>query len=445
MRKKSVLKLTTVVLTLGLLAGCGSSSGNNKTDNGTETQEASDSNNDNSEDAGSDAKLTVWMYAWETGATELMQEDAIAYYEETGVEIEIIPISSDSYDAKIQATLAGGENPDIAVVDAGNLSIVLADKGVLLELDDFGVEEYKDRFYEAVWNDMVWEEKVHGLRITSNNLGLYYNKEMFDEAGLDYPTEAWTWEDLRAAAQTLTDEDAGVFGFDLPIYEDNGGYSFAWLPFLWQNGGQLLSDDRTEAAFATPEAAEALEFWKTLAQEDKSIPLSKAPTGINRFSSEQTAMTVDGPWSLSTYVSDPDFKDKFGVAPLPQQEERATVIGGEGFSIFANTAYPQEAYDYLIHLTCSDFTEQLWTEWITIPPQQDYVSFYSDNTELGEYIQVFSEQMEVAQNRQFTPTWSQVSNALAFGLEDYMYDVTDDALSALESTAEEVNAILSEE
>lgn len=444
MKKTCIVMLAMVVLLSSMLTGCQTS---NKTE---ESKENSDNTGDNSETAEevnstSDAKLTVWMYAWETGATEVMQQDAISYYEKTGVEIEIVPISADSYSTKLQATLAGGENPDIAVVDAGNLSIVLASKGVLLELDDYGVEEYKERFYEAVWNDMTYEGKTHGLRITANNLGLYYNKELFDAAGLDYPTEDWTWDDLREAAKTLTDEENNIFGLELPIYDATGGYTFAWLPFLWQNGGEFLNEDRTEAAFASPEAAEALEFWKTMAQEDKSVPLTVAPTGINRFASGQVAMTIDGPWNLPTFAADPDFVSKFAVAPLPQQETRATVIGGEGFSIFANTEYPQEAYDYLVHLTCSDFTKELYKEWITIPPQKEYVNFYQDNTELGEYIQVFSDQMEVAQNRQFTPTWSQIVNTMGMGLQDYMFDVTDDALSALEQTAEEVNSILSSE
>lgn len=433
-----------IVLVSSLLVGCQTSSNTGESKDATETINGNTETAE-SENNTSDAKLTVWMYGWETGATELMKKDAKEYEEKTGVAIEIVPVSSDSYSTKLQATLAGGTNPDIAVIDAGNMSIQMAAKDVLLELDEFGVEEYKDRFYESVWNDMVYDGKVHGLRITANNLGLYYNKEMFDEHGLEYPTEDWTWEDLREAAKILTDEENSIFGLDLPISNETGGYTFVWLPFLWQNNGELLSEDRTQAAFNSEAAAEALEFWKVMAQEDKSVPLQVPATGVNRFASGIVAMTIDGPWNLSTYVADPEFKDKFGVAPLPQQETRATVIGGEGFSIFKNTKYPQEAYDYLVHLTCSDFTKELWKEWITIPPQPEYVDFYKDNTELGEYIQVFSDQMEVARNRQFTPTWPKIVNALATGLQDYMYDVTDAPMKALEKTAQDVNKILSAE
>lgn len=64
-----------------------------------------------------------------------------------------------------------------------------------------------------------------------------------------------------------------IYGLDLPIYDKNGGYTWNWLPFLWQNGGEFLNDDRTEAMFNSPEGVEALEFWKKMVQEDKSVPL----------------------------------------------------------------------------------------------------------------------------------------------------------------------------
>ena len=155
-------------------------------------------------------------------------------------------------------------------------------------------------------------------------------------------------------------------------------------------------------------------------------------------------MTIDGPWNLPTFVSDPDFKDKFGVAPLPQKESRATVVGGECIAIFSNTHYPQEAYDYLVHLTISDFKKTFWENWLTIPTQPEFADFYADDEQYGEYIQVFSNQMEVSRTRPFTPTWPQIENALGLGLQDYMYDAMDDAQAALDQTVADVNKILAE-
>lgn len=414
--KRILAMLMAGALLLGTAAGCGSSGTTSSTSGGTDST-TTGGTTDNTDNGGkSDAKLTIWVYGWEKASADKIQEDTAAYKEATGVEVTVVPIASDSYSTKIQATLAGGNNPDLAFVDAGVQSTQLASKGKLLALKEYGVEEYKDKFYDSVWDTMVYKDDVYGLRITSNNLALFYNKEMFANKGLD-----------------------------LPIYDKNGGYTWNWLPFLWQNGGEFLNDDRTEAVFNSPEGVEALEFWKKMVQEDKSVPLQAAPTGVNRFTSGITAMVLDGPWSLNTFLSDPEFKDKFGVAPLPQKKTRATVVGGEGVAVFSNTKSPQEAYDYLVHLTCSDFVQTFWENWITIPPQPEFKDFYANNSEYGPYIQVISDQMECSRTRPFTPSWPQIENTLGIDLQSYMFDKEDDAQAALDKAAEDVNKILADE
>lgn len=430
--KRILAMLMAGALLLGTAAGCGSSGTTSSTSGGTDST-TTGGTTDNTDNGGkSDAKLTIWVYGWEKASADKIQEDTAAYKEATGVEVTVVPIASDSYSTKIQATLAGGNNPDLAFVDAGVQSTQLASKGKLLALKEYGVEEYKDKFYDSVWDTMVYKDDVYGLRITSNNLALFYNKEMFANKGLEEPTADWTWDDLRNAAKTLTDADNNIYGLDLPIYDKNGGYTWNWLPFLWQNGGEFLNDDRTEAVFNSPEGVEALEFWKKMVQEDKSVPLQAAPTGVNRFTSGITAMVLDGPWSLNTFLSDPEFKDKFGVAPLPQKKTRATVVGGEGVAVFSNTKSPQEAYDYLVHLTCSDFV-------------QKFKDFYANNSEYGPYIQVISDQMECSRTRPFTPSWPQIENTLGIDLQSYMFDKEDDAQVALDKAAEDVNKILADE
>lgn len=386
-------------------------------------------------------ELTLWVYGWETASADKIKEDAIAYEEETGVKINVVPIASDSYSTKILATVSGGENPDLAFMDAGVQSTQLAAKGKLLDLTPFGVEEYKDNFYEAVWDTMCYQGGVYGLRITANNLALLYNKELFEKNGLEEPNADWTWDDLRAAAKAITDPENNIYGLELPIYNSNP-YCWTWLPFLWQNGGEFLNEDRTEAVFNSPEGVEALEFWKAIVQEDKSAPLQAAPTGVNRFSSGLVGMIIDGPWTLRGYLEDPEFHDKLGVCILPQKESRATVVGGEGVAIFSNTKYPQEAYDYLIHLTLSDFVQVFWENWITIPPQPEFKDFYADTEMYGPYIQVFSDQMEFSRTRPFTPTWPQIENQTGLDIEAYMFGETDDAQATLDLAASDVNDIL---
>lgn len=446
--KKISALLLAGALTAGCFAGCGTSSSSSAASKAAGSAGAASTAGTSAatgEKGKSDAKLNIWVYGWEKASADKIKEDTAAYKEATGVEITVTPIASDSYSTKIQATIAGGNNPDLAFVDAGVQSTQLAAKGKLLGLNQFGVEELKSKFYDSVWDTMTYKDDVYGLRITSNNLGLFYNKDMFKEAGLAEPTADWTWEDLRSAAKTLTNPDKNIYGLDLPVYDKKGGYAWTWLPFLWQAGGEQLNEDRTQAMFNSPEGVKALKFWKDMAQVDKSVPLQAAPTGVNRFTSGLVAMTVDGPWNLNPFLSDPNFKDKFGVAPLPKDAKSATVVGGEGVVVFSNTKYPQEAYDYLVHLTCSDFVKTFWENWITIPPQPEYKDFYENDNLYGKYIQVFSDQMEVSRTRQFTPSWPQIEDSLGIDIQGYMFGKNDDPQATLDKAAENINKILAEE
>jgi multiple sugar transport system substrate-binding protein len=392
-----------------------------------------------------DAELTLWVYGWEKASADKIREDAVDYEKQTGVHINVVDMSVDSYTTKIMATVAGGENPDLCFMDAGVMTTQLADKGVLLPLNQFGVQDLKGDFYDSVWDTMTWKDDVYGLRITANNLALFYNKELFKKAGIEEPTNDWKWDDLRSAAKALTDDANNIKGLDLPIYNDDGGYTWTWMPFLWQNGGEFLNEDRTEAVFNSTAGVEALEFWKKMVQEDKSVPLEAAPSGVNRFTSGLVAMSIDGPWNLRTFLEDPNFKDKFGVVALPGQKQKATIVGGECVSIFANTKYPQQAYDYLVHLCDSEFTQTFWQNWLTIPPQPQYADFYANDETYGKYIQVFSDQMADSKTRPFTPTWPQISNTMGIDLQSYMFGMSDDAQATLDQAASDVNEILSSE
>ena len=162
--KKFLALLLAGALALGAFSGCGSN------DSGSASKAESKSESSKAEtgetNAKSDAKLEIWVYGWEKASADKIQEDTASYKDATGVEIKVTPIASDSYSTTVQATLAGGTNPDMLFLDAGVQSTQLASKGKLLGLKEYGVEEYKDKFYESVWDTLVYKDDVYGLRIT---------------------------------------------------------------------------------------------------------------------------------------------------------------------------------------------------------------------------------------------------------------------------------------
>ena len=99
----------------------------------------------------------------------------------------------------------------------------------------------------------------------------------------------------------------------------------------------------------------------------------------------------------------------------------------------------------MTHLCCSDFTKTFWENWITVPPQPEYKDFYKGDNKYGDFLQVFSDQMDTSKTRPFTPSWPQIENAMGINLQSYMFDKEDDAQAALDKAAAEVDKILAAE
>jgi multiple sugar transport system substrate-binding protein len=426
MRKKLLVPLICLFMVLSLIASGCSNSGNNGSD-------------------GTKKELTVWIYGWEQKSAKLLAKDAKQWGQtHPGVSIKIVPQTANDMSTKLPATVAGGKNPDITFIDAGTVSTKLAANNKLLALDDLGVNELKAKFYPSVWDSFTWKDKTYGLRITANNLGLFYNKELFDKAGVPYPTDHWTWDDLKNAAKKLINESKGVYGLDLPYYNPQGGWStWIWLPFLWQNGGSFLNDNRTKAVFNSSEGVETVKYWDQLIKE-KVTPRAAAGPNVDRFLTQKTAMVINGPWMIGPWYQDPTMKGKIGVAMLPGQKQQATNIGGEGLVIFKNTKHPQEAYDYVKHLTTDpEFLKQFYQAWITVPPLKEFAGFYDQDPFYAEPMKVFNEQMKYGKSRQFVPAWGEITDVVDRKLSE-VFTNGKDPQQALNDAAQQVDSLLVE-
>ena len=108
----------------------------------------------------------------------------------------------------------------------------------------------------------TYDGRIYVTPFSANNLGLYYNKRLLDEAGVHAPPA--TWDEFEATAKALTRGD--VAGFQIPIGTSEWTV-WTWECFLWQAGGEILSPDLKHAAFNTPAGVAALDFWRSLHDE----------------------------------------------------------------------------------------------------------------------------------------------------------------------------------
>jgi multiple sugar transport system substrate-binding protein len=233
---------------------------------------------------------------------------------------------------KVLTAIRGGSYPDIAYL-YGSWAANISRSPTAVDLSGMihqpGVN-WND-FWPAERQAVQVGSKVIGVPALVDNLALVYNKQLFDQAHIPYPTASWTWDDFRAAAKQLTNPSAKQFGW---AYVADGSEDTVWRfdALLWQAGGDILNSDNTQAAFDSPAGLKAATLLQQMATVDHSVYLDNGNGNYaNLFNSGKIAMLFTGPWDLSSF---PDVH--YGVQVLPGDENHQTISGPDQWVLFDN-------------------------------------------------------------------------------------------------------------
>lgn len=268
-----------------------------------------------------------------------------------GITVEIQTASFADYPTWVQTRLAGNTEPDVMFMSElwyrGFAELgALADLGPHVEGDpDFDLDD----FSEVVAGTGYYDDTLY---FTSGGLdmsALFYNKTAFDEAGVDYPDESWTWDDLRAAASALVVTQGGTttrYG----LFSQNG-YGSGWN-WVWGNGGTILDETHTHAQFSTPETTDALQYFADLILEDGSVPPVDVQEDLGSstmFMSGQVAMGMYGHYLVPRLETEQPFE--WGTVMLPNGPvSRNSFVSGAGWVMSARTEHPEAAWKLISHL-----------------------------------------------------------------------------------------------
>ncbi len=182
---------------------------------------------------------------------------------------------------------------------------------------------------------------------------IYYNKDLFDKAGVAYPDDTWTWDDFRAAAAKLTirnGEETEQWGCDWGYLP---GWDGGWAPLVWGYGGEVYDDfiDTKEVYFDSPEVVAAWQYMQDLIYKDKvapppSVSGALAQSGGSPFASGKVAMVVDGCWMMDPYMK---AVPSLGMTVIPKGPKgRVNVVWGTGLAISKDSDNPDLAAEYVL-------------------------------------------------------------------------------------------------
>lgn len=452
-KRDTLIYLTGLIAVLALLlAACGGAEPEAPADEGQpeavtdpveEPEETAPEGEEPAEEEPAGEPVTISYFTFSAAPDHLEDLDQMiaafeAEHPDITVEVETAPF--DDYFTRLQALIAGGEAPDVFELNYESFP-GYAGRGALLDLGPLadGDDSFSpDIFYQRAYDAFKYEGQQYALPATFSTVVLYYNKDLFDQAGVDYPTSDWTWDDAVAAAQEITDPDAGVWGLFSPVQ------FWEFYKKAAQNECQFFNEDMTASTVDAPECVEALETMVSF-EELGVMPTAEDLAGMSGddlFSAGQLGMDVTGIWLFAAFAEAPF---QWDIVVEPGMAQKATHFFANGVAASASTEHPEAAWQWMQFFTTSPEMAQIRVDsgWeLPTLDNEEYVSGYLEESPPENREAVFE-----SLNYAITPPVIERQNEMQDGVNQLLEQVTLGQLTAEEALQQarvQIEALLEE-
>ena len=384
--RKNIAMLLSLILIMGTLAACGRSDSVTAVDDGPVESAGSQAEGLVAEE-GAEIELAYWegstsdKAAWDAILAKLAKD-----HPEIKVTLQTYP--SNEFRDVLDTRIAGNDWPDVIRYSYQRLGKFKA-ADVMLDLTPYIKQESIDGLSEAYRSACSYDGKLIAMPHHTDTLAVFYNKKMFEEAGVRIPTspeDGWTWDEMLDIARTLKKK------YDLPyatagIWEQGNGYRY--LPFVYMNGGSLLSEDQKSATATDEKTVEAIKLYETMRKEEliSNTGFSSKTTANSLLVAEQVAFTFSGSWHCS-YMEE-NMPGNWGITYMPVVEGKTSSdIGGNALFGYAGTKYPKATAIVIDYIT----NEENMREFCEVG---NFIPVRSNLLEEGLNFKQFSEPMKV--------------------------------------------------
>ncbi len=339
-------------------------------------------------DGSDDGKTVITFWNGFTGSDKETLEALVDEYNETNdknIEVEMSIMSWDSLYQKLSTVLAVGDGPDMVAMATERIG-TYAEPGAFVPVDDAYADGYVDESVvpESLKENLKYDGKYYGVPMNVATLLLYYNKTIFEEAGLDPESPPTTWDELEAYAEQIV-EKTGKYGFDMAVKDTTP----MWCIMLWGNGGDIIEDGK--AVFNSEQNVETITRWAEDIRDKGFGPEVLTGGEIDKlFESQKLAMYFCGPWATTGFEN---AGIDFGVAQAPAgPETQITQANGVGLYMTSSSEKKEAVYDFFSWWNSKD-TQVKWSLGTGFPPARTDLS---DDERLDEnpYIADFSKGLE---------------------------------------------------
>lgn len=369
MRKsvKRLVCLGVIMSQMLALTACGSTS--------SEVKEGTDSAVESTKESDAAGEKQVLEFVVNNAEAEEFYGDIIAAFEEShpGVDVELNAIVGDTteYQQTTEIRFAQNEFPDVMAVPVLDVKR-LASMGVLESLDGRISEEDKADYGEGMMATASYEDSIYALPFYTDDIALFYNKDMVEKAGIEMPQnpdEAWDWDTLVENAKKVQEVNGTAYA--LSIHPD----ASIFMPLLYSNNATVLNEDQTAAGINSPEAIETIKWFKSWFDEGLApleIFLNGSPDMLF-LQGEVPFMFYFGGAGGTLQATNNESSNPidFSATYMPVQKSRGNKLGGWQIVLFKENAETNDlAYEFASFLLNSENMTTICERMGTLPTRQ---------------------------------------------------------------------------
>jgi len=365
--------------------------------------------------------MTIW--GADTDQQVMTERLALAKEKFPNITVNLTLIAQD-YDTKVQTMFSGGDAPD--VMEVAETVNVYSSKNQLLDLTPYFQNQGIDpvtSFGQGSVDTYSTGGQLWGAPDRSASAVVFYNKDLFDQAGVSYPTADWDWNAFRDAAQKLTVQDNGT----VTQWGYGAGDWWPWyMSWIYQGGGSVL-DSSGKPVVNSAENVAALQFYNDMVYKDKSAlsPADYANLGLNNgqpdpvFAQGKLAMEVTGFWNIASLK---DSGLNWGIAPLWHGAKKAVPAFSNALAVSASSKNKDAAAELVTFLTSAEGQKPIATSGLDVPANLAAVAddsfqhpaWNTSNVDLSAFSQSASDVFAPP----ITPQWNQIQQAFTDGLAE---------------------------
>lgn len=353
MKKKALAMLLSVATVLSM-AGCGASGAAPAADTGSEAaapaaEAEAEAETPTSIGSSKEGELSITI--WDEGQRPGLQQIVDEWSAQSGVKATIQVVDWNNYWTLLEAGATGGELPDVFWMHS-NVAQKYMENDLLLDLTDkIAASDKIDmaNYYDGIVKLYQSNGKQYAVPKDIDTIALWYNKTIFDEMGVAYPDDTWTWQDFADAAKKLTNDDH--WGYAIAPGNNQEGY----YNTIYSMGGYVISDDKKKSGMDDPKSIEAVKLFTDMIADGSCPDLATvSETAPNELlCAGKVAMSINGSWMLAGYRDNEYAAANCDVAVLPYTKDpsdRVSIYNGLGWAAAANGKNTDAAWSLIEYL-----------------------------------------------------------------------------------------------